>query len=122
MPATYKIDTDLRMVFSTASGILTDEDCHAHVDALHEDPLFESSMGQLVDFTPVTEVRVTAGAIHTFARRNPFGQGARRAFVVADDVVYGMARMYDSLTSHQPHDLTLFRDMAAARAWLGIKS
>jgi hypothetical protein len=118
MPAKYSIDAQRGIVFSTATGVLTDDDCGRHIDALHDDPKFSAAMDQLADFTQVTEVRLTADAIHTFARRNAFGEGARRAFVVADDTVYGMARMYQTLTSHQPHDLIVFRSMPEARAWL----
>ena len=121
MPATYTIDTARSMVFSHATGILTDADCEGHVEGLRKDPNFNPAMHQLVDFTQVTEIRVTASGVHKFAQRNPFGQNARRAFVVADEVVYGMARMYDSLTSHQPHDLIIFKELAKARAWLGLE-
>jgi hypothetical protein len=121
MPATYKIDLELGIVRSVASGVLTDDDCDEHVEALRNDPLFKPSMDQLIDFTGVTEIRVSAGAVQRVARRNPFGKGARRAFVIVDDAVYGMARMYDSFTSRQPHNLVIFRDMAQAVDWLGLK-
>jgi len=109
------------MVFTTGSGVLTDEDCFGHVRTLSTDPDFKPSMDQLADLTHVTEVRLTASGIHRMADRNPFGEGSRRAFVVTDDVAFGMARMYQILTSDHAHDLTVFRDLAEARAWLGLE-
>ena len=120
MPASYKIAAARGLVFTTGSGVLTDDDCYGHVSALSTDPLFNPSMDQLADLTQVTEVRLTASAIHRMAERNPFGEGSRRAFVVSDDVAFGMARMYEILTSDHAHDVTVFHDLAKARAWLGL--
>ena len=120
MPASYKIAAARGVVFTSGSGVLTDEDCFAHVRALSTDPDFKPSMHQLADLTHVTEVRLTAGGIQRLAERVPFGEGSRRAFVVADDVAFGMARMYQILTSDHAHDLTVFRDLDEARAWLGL--
>jgi len=54
------------------------------------------------------------------AALNPFGAGSRRALVVASDVVFGMARMYQILTEPSPDEFELFRDFDKALDWLGV--
>jgi hypothetical protein len=51
---------------------------------------------------------------------NPFGAGARRAVVVTNDVVFGMARMYQILTDESPDELRIFRKVDDALQWLWI--
>jgi len=54
------------------------------------------------------------------AKLNPFGPGARRAVVVTNDVVFGMARMYQILTDESSDELQIFRNMDDALRWLWI--
>lgn len=36
------------------------------------------------------------------------------------DFAFGTARMYQTMTDEQPAHVQVFRDMAEARAWLGL--
>lgn len=65
------------------------------------------SRNQIVDFE--------VGAARREARR---GQGARTAIVVADDLHFGLARMFQTLRSDGPVDYGVFRDMGEAQRWL----
>jgi hypothetical protein len=49
MPAEYKVDKALGVVFSLAHGILTDHDAYSHQDKLRNDLEFEPSFSQLFD-------------------------------------------------------------------------
>ena len=123
MPADYRIDVEQATVFSRASGRLTDDDLQNHQRRLREDPDFRPDLNQLFDFQTVTDLQVTAAGIRILAERNPFGAGARRAFVVASQVMYGMLRMFQILTDDHPDELRVqFSDLEAARAWLGLPS
>jgi hypothetical protein len=72
---------------------LTGRDIVAHARVLAADPHFETRFCQLADLREVTAMDVTTPGIRQLVGANPFGAGARRAVVVCDDVVYGMARM-----------------------------
>ena len=120
MPATYRIDIERKMVFTLTTGTLTDADCLKHRDQLLKDPKMDSSFDQLADCTQVTSFEVSTDGVHALADHNPFGEGSRRAFVVSTDHCYGMARMYQALTDHHAHVLTVFRDLATARNWLRL--
>ena len=92
----------------------------AHVRALIADPRFARNFHQLLDLRDVTNVQFTASTVRELARLNPFGAGARRAVVVTNDVVFGMARMYQILADESPDELQIFRKMDDALQWLGI--
>jgi hypothetical protein len=53
-------------------------------------------------------------------RLNPFWAGARRALVITNDVLFGMARMYQLLKDESPDELQIFRNMDEALQWLGL--
>jgi hypothetical protein len=99
---------------------VTDQELLAHVRALTIDPRFARDFRQLVDLRDVTSVQITASCIREMVRLNPYGAGARRAVVVTNDVVFGMARMYQILSDESPDELQIFRKMDDALQWLLI--
>ncbi|RPH78816.1 MAG: hypothetical protein EHM80_09390 [Nitrospiraceae bacterium] len=92
----------------------------AHVRALIADPRFARNFHQPIDLRDVTNVQFTAASIREAVRLNPFGAGARRAVVVTNDVVFGMARMYQILADESPDEVQIFRKMDYGLQWLGI--
>ncbi len=121
MPAEYKIDKLLGVVFSFAHEIITDEDAYSHQDKLRIDPAFNPSYNQLFNFTELTHADLSTDAIHHLADRNPFGLGSKRAFVAPSDLMYGLSRMFQLLTNYHQDELRVFRDMHEAHKYLSIK-
>ena len=121
MPAEYKIDKMSGVVFSAAHGVVTDKEAYSHQDKLRDDSGFDPGFSQLFDFTLVTGAELSIAAIHHLAERNPFGLGSKRAFVASSDLMYGLARMFQVLTSDHSDELTVFRDMDEARNYLSLK-
>ncbi|HXY68777.1 MAG TPA: hypothetical protein VEH62_04975 [Gemmatimonadales bacterium] len=117
MPAEYRIDRSKRTVYSRAWGILMDQDLIDARSALFADPAFAPEFDQLYDFTEVAEVRVTSPVLLQLALSSRFSPTSRRAVVVSSDVAYGMARMY-AILSGREETIQVFRDRAAAVAWL----
>ena len=121
MPAEYKIDKMLGVVFSAAHGIVTDKEAHSHQDKLRNDPDFDPGFSQLFDFILVTQAELSVDAIHYLAERNPFGLGSKRAFVAPSDLMYGLSRMFQILTIEHQGELSVFRDMDEARKYLSLE-
>ena len=121
MPAEYTIDKLSGGVFSSAYGIITDQDAYSHQDRLRNDPEFNPGYFQLFDFTKVTQADISTEAIHLLAERNPFGQGSHRAFVVPSDLMYGLSRMFQILTDHHQDKLSIFKDIHEARKYLSLE-
>lgn len=120
MPIDYVINEERGIIFSKATGTMTDEATMRHRDSFIQDPAFKSSLWQLLDLTEVDDFQMTQKGIRVLAERNPFSEGSRRAIAVGNDVAYGMARMYQLLTDQHAHDLTVFKDLEEAKAWLGL--
>jgi len=120
VPTTYHLDVPNRLVCSRAWGVFTEEELAAHSRHLGANPRFEPGFRQLIDFLDVTEFRVTARGISEVARINPFGKGARRAALVKGSLGFGLARMYEQFRRDSSDDYRVFRDRAAALAWLDL--
>lgn len=120
MSTSYHIDMDLGVVYSTASGIVTDQELIEHQSALIKDPEFRPNMRQLLDTRAVSEIQVTPEGVRTIASHNPWRKGARRALVALNETAYGLGRMFELGRAHAEDEFRVFRTMDEARAWLGL--
>jgi hypothetical protein len=120
MPAEYKIDKTLGVVFSSAHAVVTDKEAYSHQNKLRNDPDFDPGFSQLFDFALVAQAELSMDAIHYLAERNPFGLGSKRAFVAPADLMYGLSRMFQVLTMEHQDELSVFRDMHEARKYLSL--
>ena len=121
MPGSYTLDTDRRVVFSRGWGSLAEAELTAHSRALRADPRFDSAFAQIVDLRDVKTFEVTPMDVRGQAENTPFAVTSRRAFVVASDVGYGMARMYQSSFPGEANGIHIYRDMGEALSWVGLE-
>ncbi len=123
MPITYSIDRERNVVFTTIRGVLTDDELLDHKKRLTSDPNFKSGMVELSDAREVGELAVTAEGVGRFvtqdSKDSELLKGYKLAIVASEDVVYGMARMYQTLTEKNVPAVRIFRDLDEAKAWLG---
>lgn len=94
VPVFYKIDKDRRLVMSSGSGVLTVGVALAYMDLLSKDPDFDPEFSQVSDFTQFTGIDLSPEDVRQLARRNIFSPRSRRAFVVKNDLQFGLARMF----------------------------
>lgn len=119
MPAFYKIDKERRLVMSTGAGILTMAETLAHQNKLANDPDFDPSFSQLMDFTQVTQIELNANDIRRLAQRSIFSPQSRRAFIMPNDAAYGLGRMYETFReSAGEHGIGVFRSLEEALDWI----
>ena len=120
MPGAFEIDTANEIVFGHVTGNLVEAELFTLQDALRSDPAFKPHFRQLIDFTAVTEADVSTEAVRRLAIGNPFGPGARRAFVAPLPLVFGLARMFEMLIEQGRDEVQVFRELPEARRWLGL--
>jgi hypothetical protein len=121
MSANFVINEGHRIVFSLAAGQLTYADCVGHMDRLLADARFRPDMRQIIDFNDVSDVELTNDQIRELAARTVFGSGSRRAFVASTDVLYGLARMFQTHREFEGETgIAIFRDMAEATMWVEV--
>lgn len=119
MSAFYKIDKERRLVLSCGAGVLTKEDISGHMDRLSKDPDFDPDFSQLVDFTHITALEIEPEDVRRFAQRNIFSPRSRRAFVVKDDVQFGLARMFEIHRElNGETGIRVFRTLDEALDWI----
>ena len=118
MPLGFHIDVEREVLFVRGWGTVTDADVRAHASALRLDPRFDATWPLLADGREITDLRVTGGFLRHY--QSPLDGATRRVFVVASDVVFGMARMYGFLATDDDEAVAVVRSLSAALAWLGL--
>jgi hypothetical protein len=77
----------------------------------------------ILDFSKVTDFEVTAGAVGRLAHHSPLlPVEAARILVAPQNLVYGMARMFQMKSGEKRPALQVVRKMEEAYALLGIES
>jgi hypothetical protein len=92
MPQFYKIDKGRRLVLSTGSGVFRRADALGHMEKLLQDPDFDPSYSQIADFTHVSKIDLSVQDIQELSQKSIFSAQSRRAFIVSNDVAYGLGR------------------------------
>jgi hypothetical protein len=119
MPVFYKIDKERKLVLSTGRGVFNKHEALTHQERLLADPDFDPSYSQLLDFTHVTQVDLTAADVQQWALRNIFSPHSRRAFLVSNDVAFGFGRMFEILREAAgERGIRIFRDLGEALDWV----
>ena len=122
MPASYKIDKENRWVHSVYWGVFSRADLVSIVERGLKDPDFDPSFGEIADLTEVTQVEVSGDDIREIAQKNIFSPLSRRAIVVPNDVLFGLARMYEILRELQGESgIRVFRTLDEALDWVAPK-
>jgi len=122
MAASYHIEKELGVVFTSGSGTFGFADAVDHMNRLKKDPDFNPSFSQLLDYREVTEISLTHDQIVELASVQIFSAEAKRAFLVATPEHYGLARVfqnYRAVTGDK--SIRVFMDAGEAFAWLGIE-
>jgi hypothetical protein len=116
--AFYKIDTKRKLVMSTASGVFTLADAFARQEKISKDAEVNPSFSQLLDFSDVTKLDIEPEDERRLAQTKVFLSQSRRAFIVSNDLAFGLARMYQVLRSWEGETgIRVFRNLDDALDW-----
>jgi hypothetical protein len=117
MPLTFQIDEAKRRLYSRAEGVVTYEDLRNHMN--RPEPLLNYS--ELLDATDAApnmsmqKIRDLADELRQ--RSSVHGPPGPIAFIAERPVMFGMLRMYDSLTN-DIRPIHVFRKIEDAENWL----
>ena len=122
MAITYDWNEDLQLITIVASGVLTGAEVVEMREKMNADPRLGPGLRELVDVREVTELRINTSDIDLFLSMDDvYGERVTSrliAILATSDSTFGMARMYE-MRSGRDDRVSVFRDEAAARAWLG---
>lgn len=121
MPTKLKIDRAAGVVYSTLYGELRPPDLVRHIAEIREHPDFNPFFSELVDATQVTSLDLPSGDIQRFAMQDsPFEPSAQRVLVASEDLVFGLARMFQTFGSDRRPNFAVVRTLAEAHQFLGL--
>lgn len=105
------------------TGVLTQAEVLEQVRQLLADPAVDPVFSQLVDCRQVTELKCTAEEVRQIADADIFSAQSRRAFLVTDDLLYGLARMYEIHRELKGESgIRVFRSFDDAIEWVTAKN
>jgi hypothetical protein len=117
----YRIDPARRLVLLHGTGALTSDEVLGIQSRWRADPAFDPAFRLLADYRDVTRSDFNRENMLRIAANVPFHPSSRRAFVARGRLGFGLARMFEGVSSYTPQGGTVrvFRDLAEAEAWLG---
>jgi len=117
-------DRESRCIFIRYTGEKAADDVRDVIDAVAADPGMRAYPSRLHDFRSVAggidSERLRALAGYATTRREELGGGRRTAIVVARDVSFGEARIYQAYSEIADREIRVFRSFEEAAAWLGL--
>ena len=120
-PITFEVDHAHRIRRAIYRGVITEPILLGAYEELISDPGYDLTLNDLVDMRAVSRLEVGPDAVRQLVDlfAHP-GAGAtnRCAIVAATDHIFGMARMYELLSSNSTEQIHVFRDIESAEQWL----
>ena len=119
MPIILEVDREQPLVTTTVRGQVTYEEIQSHLS--EEEHLRATGYPELIDAmgasTTLTtdEVRALVNRTHDMLRQGRFGP---TAIASDNNVIYGMARMYQILAERDGISIAVFRSLPEAERWL----
>jgi hypothetical protein len=119
LPGTLKIDRKRKLAVSTFYGELNDQDLLSHRATILENPAFDPSFSELVDFSAVTSFRLSDAALGGLAKsKSIFHESSIHVVVAPERVAFQIASQYRDLTRASRPNLYVVRTVEEAYALL----
>jgi hypothetical protein len=123
VPSVLHFDTKNNVLLHSYQGRLTDTLLVEGYVHAHKYVASHAPSRIITDFSGVTSVEVSSHTVRTLAATPPkLPVGFERVFVVPQNALYGVARMFQILVENNRPALTIVRSMEEAHKLLGIKS
>lgn len=124
MPIEYTYNEKRNFLHTSFFGTITDEDLRKHAEAVAADPRIRPGLCELVDLTGIEAVSASSASLELIikidmAHIDKFA-GQRTAIIATTDLLFGYARMYQTMVDLQnsPMKIRVFRTSEEAKKWL----
>jgi len=127
MSVEYTYDEENNVLYTRFYGVVTDRDFKDQGEAVAKDERIGPGVRELVDLSGIEGTEASqSGLAHNIQIDNTVREklaGMRTAVVAKTDLLYGFARIYQSLAEvkDSPAVVEVFRTEEEAREWLGLK-
>lgn len=120
MPVTIRIDRSQKLVVTTYTGQVTNEDVARQIAEIERNAPYEGEYRAITDFTQVTHFDISSDQIRLVAESKSPLEKARRVMVAPSDVAYGTSRMFQILAGRTRPNISVVRSLDDAYRALGI--
>jgi hypothetical protein len=118
-----EFDAHNKLIRLTANSEVSDQFLIEGITALEKCHAQHGSCNCIVDYSGATEITVTALGLRQLAGTRPdFPMDCLTVHVAARDVMFGLARMFQTLSNETRPNLRVVRDMNEALELIGVKS
>jgi len=122
MPTKLNIDRKAGIVYSTLYGEVNTAELVEQVRAIRRHPDFDPQFRELIDASNVSGFDVSSEDVRDLAVQDaPFAPSARRVLVASEDLVFGLARMFQTFGGEQRPHFEVVRTLKQAHQLLGIE-
>jgi len=122
MPTKLNIDRKAGIVYSTFYGEVNTAELIEQVAAIRRHQDFDPQFRELIDASKVTSFDVSSDDVRDLAVEDaPFAPAAKRVLVASEDLVFGLARMFQIFGAEQRPHFEVVRTLEQAHELLGIK-
>lgn len=122
MSLDYSIDSEAGVIYVVSRGEVVVEEYRGLLDAIASDADHDSAFAWIYDLSgtrpPDAESLRRVAAIDR--RRQELFEHARQVAVAPDELMYGMARMFEILSDELPGSRHVCRSLEEAKEWLGL--
>lgn len=120
----YEIEPSRRLVAIICTGTVSVDLISDREAKLRAEPMFDPQFSLLADYTRADLSRLDVEAIRRLAQATAFSSGARRAFLVADNINHGLLREFCAYSEilGRGNLVEVFRDREAAVRWLAASA
>ncbi|MGF1582764.1 MAG: hypothetical protein ACFCD0_25865 [Gemmataceae bacterium] len=126
MPFSSYLEVAEKLLVTTVSGVVTDEELWAHQNKLLKNHIYEVPQFELVDTRSVESWQISsAGQCQLALIVQHFEEqmrGLRVAMVAKTQHIYGMFRMWELQRENLDYKVKVFRYYDQACQWLGVPS
>ena len=120
MPVTVRVDRSQKLVVTTYSGDVTNEDVSRQVADIERNAPYDADYRAITDFTQVTQFEISSDQIRLVAESKSPLEKAHRVMVAPSDVAYGTSRMFQVLAGRTRPNISVVRNLKEAYQVLGI--
>ncbi|HWC16941.1 MAG TPA: hypothetical protein VG498_07990 [Terriglobales bacterium] len=122
MPVSVSIDSRRKLVITTYSGLVTDEDVARQISEIARQAPYGGEYRAITDFTQVTQFEISTEQIRRVAESKSPLEKAQRVMVAPSDEAYGTSRMFQTLAGHTRPNISVVRNLDEAYKVLGISN
>jgi|SRR5689334_5658011 hypothetical protein len=120
MPVNVRVDRSQKLVVTTYSGHVTDEDVARQISEINRHGPYDEEFRAITDFTAVTQFEISSDQIRLVAESKSPLEKARRVMVAPSDVAYGTSRMFQMLAGRTRPNISVVRTLDEAYKALAV--